>query len=158
MRKTKTVLYSIWLASAVCCFTLLPSLAQSQGGTATLTVGDGSGAPGSQGNQITVALTNDVPVGGMQLDICDEDDFMVCAVRAAMLWIVLPVFCAILNELSDGCCRMTFSGCHRGRTCRRCWTYFYPRLYCSNQCTCRCSAGAWSAGDKESQMTISRTP
>ena len=104
MRKTKTVLYSIWLASVVCCLTVLPSLAQSQGGTATLTVGDGSGTPGSQGNHITVTLTNDVPVGGMQVEICDEENFMVCAGcqgvdRASN-------FLCSLNELSDGCCRM----------------------------------------------------
>jgi len=79
MRKTNTVRYSIWLALAVCSFILSPSLAQSQGGTATLTLGDGSGAPRSQGNQITVVLNNDIPVGGIQLEICDEDDFVVCA-------------------------------------------------------------------------------
>ncbi len=104
MGKTKTVLYSIWLASAVCCFTLLPSLAQSQGGTATLTLGDGSGAPGSEGNQITVALTNDVSVGGMQLEICDEDDFMVCSGCQAVDR--ASGFLCELNELPDGCCRM----------------------------------------------------
>ena len=106
MRKTKTVLYSIWLASAVCCFTLLPSLAQSQGGTATLTVGDGSGTPGSLGNQITVTLTNDVPVGGMQLDICDEDDFMVCADKSCNVVDRASGFLCDINEQSDGCCRM----------------------------------------------------
>jgi hypothetical protein len=104
MRKTKTVVYSIWLTSAVCCFTLLPSLVQSQGGTATLTVGDGSGAPGSQGNQITVALNNDVSVGGMQLEICDEDDFMVCA--GCQVQDRASGFLCDLNELPDGCCRM----------------------------------------------------
>jgi hypothetical protein len=104
MRKTKAVLFSIWLVSVVCCCVLLPSRAQSQGGTATLTVGDGAGTPGSQGNQITVSLTNDVPVGGIQLEICDEDDFMVCSGcqgvdRASS-------FLCSLNELPDGCCKM----------------------------------------------------
>lgn len=106
MRKKTTVLYTLCLASAVCCFTLLPSLAQSQGGTATLTVGDGSGAPGSQGNQITVTLTNDVPVGGMQLDICDEDDFMVCAKGSCNVLDRASGFLCEINEQSDGCCRM----------------------------------------------------
>jgi hypothetical protein len=104
MSKTTTVLYSIWLTSVVCCFTLLPSLAQSQGGTATLTVGDGSGSPGSQGNQITVTLNNDVPVRGMQLDICDEDDFLECTDcqgvdRASN-------FLCELEEQPNGCCGM----------------------------------------------------
>jgi hypothetical protein len=104
MKKTKTVLYSIWLTAAVCHFIFLPSLAQSQGGTATLTVGDGSGVPGSQGNQITVALNNNVSVGGMQLEICDEDDFMVCA--GCQVQGRASGFLCDLNELSDGCCRM----------------------------------------------------
>jgi hypothetical protein len=102
MGKIKTVLYSIWLASAVCSFTLLPSLAQSQGGAATLTVGDGSGAPGSQGNQITVSLTNDVSVGGMQLEICDEDDVMVCA--GCQVQGRASGFLCDTNEQSEGCC------------------------------------------------------
>jgi len=106
MRKTKTVVYSIWLTSAVCCFTLLPSLVQSQGGTATLTVGDGSGARRSQGNEVTVALTNDVPVGGIQLDICDEDNFMVCAKDSCNAVDRASGFFCDLNELPDGCCRI----------------------------------------------------
>lgn len=104
MGKIKTVLYSIWLASAVCYFILLPSLAQSQGGAATLTVGDGSGAPGSQGNQITVALTNDVSVGGMQLEICDEDDVMVCA--GCQVQGRASGFLCDLEEQLNGCCGM----------------------------------------------------
>ena len=106
MGKIKTVLYSIWLASAVCSFILLPSLAQSQGGAATLTVGDGSGAPRSQGNQITVGLTNDVPVGGMQLEVCDEDDVMVCA--GCQTVDRASGFLCDTNEQSDGCCRIIF--------------------------------------------------
>jgi len=106
MRKTNTVRYSIWLALAVCSFILSPSLAQSQGGTATLTVGDGSGAPRSNGNQITVALNNDVPVGGMQLEICDEDDFMVCA--GCQTVDRASGFLCDINEQSDGCCRIIF--------------------------------------------------
>ena len=104
MGKIKTVLYSIWLASAVCYFILLPSLVQSQGGAATLTVGDGSGAPRSQGNQITVALNNDVSVGGIQLEICDEDYFIVCA--GCQVVDRASGFLCELNELSDGCCRI----------------------------------------------------
>jgi hypothetical protein len=104
MGKIKTVLYSIWLASAVCSFILWPSQAQSQGGAATLTVGDGSGAPRSQGNQITVALTNDVPVGGMQLEICDEDDFVVCAGCQAVDR--ASSFLCDLEEQPNGCCGM----------------------------------------------------
>jgi len=104
MGKTNTVLYSSWLALAVCFFILSPSLAQSQGGTATLTVGDSSGAPGSAGNQITVTLNNDVPVGGMQLDICDEDDFMVCA--DCQVVDRASGFLCELNEFSNGCCKL----------------------------------------------------
>jgi hypothetical protein len=114
MRKTKTILYSIWLASVVCCLALLPSRAQSQGGAAMLTVGDGSGAPGSQGNQITVTLTNDVPVGGMQLDICDEDDFIVCAGRICNVVDRASGFLCSINEQSDGCCRMILVGATGG--------------------------------------------
>lgn len=101
---TKTLLYSICLTSAVCSFVLLPSVAQSQGGTATLTVGDGSGAPDSQGNQITVTLTNDVSVGGMQLEICDDDDFMVCA--GCQVQGRASGFLCELEEQLNGCCAM----------------------------------------------------
>jgi len=106
MGKTKTLLYAICLASAVSSFVLVPSLVQSQGGTATLTVEDDSGVPGSQGNQITVSLTTDVSVGGMQLDICDEGDFMVCAGCQGVDR--GSAFLCDTNEQSDGCCGVLF--------------------------------------------------
>ena len=104
MRKKQTVLFSIWLVLIVCCGTLLPSRVESQGGTATLTVGDGAGEPGSQSNRITVSLTNDVPVGGIQLEICDGDDFIVCSdcqeiERASN-------FLCEFEEQLNGCCGM----------------------------------------------------
>lgn len=112
MRKTQTVLFTIWLVSVVCCGTLLPSPVQSQGGTATLTVGDGAGVPGSQGNHITVSLTNDVPVGGMQLEICDEDDFIVC--DDCQVQGRASSFLCDLEEQLNGCCGMVLVDTTRG--------------------------------------------
>ena len=49
----------------------------------TLTVGNGSGLPGSQGNQILVSLENpDGAVKGVQADICDVDDYLSLSSKA----------------------------------------------------------------------------
>jgi hypothetical protein len=41
----------------------------------TLTIGDGSGDPGSTGNPVSISLDNpDVAVQGFQVDVCDAAD------------------------------------------------------------------------------------
>lgn len=110
MGNTKTVRYTTWLVTAACCLVLLPSPARSQGGTATLTVGHGSGGPGTGGNQITVALSNDVPVGGMQLEVCDEDDYLVCAGKSCTVLDRASGFLCDNNEQPNGCCRIILVG------------------------------------------------
>ena len=136
MKKTKTVLYSIWLTAAVCHFIFLPSLAQSQGRTATFTVGDGSGAPGSQDNQITVSLNNDVPVGGFELEICDEDNFMVCADKSCKVVGRASGFFCDLNELPDGCCKIIFVA-FGGESPEGSGPIFTIDYTVSTECTCR---------------------
>jgi len=44
-----------------------------------LTVGNGSGYPGSEGNKVEVILDNqDDAVGSVRLDVCDVDDYLSC--------------------------------------------------------------------------------
>ena len=75
MKKSKII--AIRLVLTVCFFTLYLSFAQAE---VTLTIGDGSGQPGSAGNPVKVSLANpDDKVKGIQLDICeDEDDYLSC--------------------------------------------------------------------------------
>ena len=115
----------------------MPSLAESQGGTATFTVGDGSGAPGSQDNQITVSLNNDVPVGGFELEICDEDNFMVCADKKnrKVVGRASGFFCD-LNELPDGCCKIIFVA-FGGGVAEGSGPIFTIDYNCINKCACR---------------------
>ncbi len=67
----KTLFSSIQIIFFACYLFLLPPLAQSQVGTVTLSVGDGSGAPGSTGNPVEISLENsDDRTTGVQFDIC----------------------------------------------------------------------------------------
>ena len=71
----------------------------------TLMVGDGSGSPGSTDNPVVVTLDNpDDMIKGVQLDLCDVDDFLSCttcdtAERATD-------FSCSINEIDGGCCRI----------------------------------------------------
>ncbi len=45
----------------------------------TITVGNGAGYPGSEGNQVDISLDNqEDELGGVQIDICDVDDYLAC--------------------------------------------------------------------------------
>ena len=112
--KRMVILYA-GLIVGFCFFGFSPSLSQAE---VTLTVGDGSGSPGSTDNPVVVSLANpDDAVGGIQMDICeDKDDYLTppvinvgpppeyddeCAPtdRAAG-------FDCLVNELPNGCCRV----------------------------------------------------
>ncbi|MDY6973700.1 MAG: hypothetical protein SV775_15460 [Thermodesulfobacteriota bacterium] len=74
---------------------------------ATVTVGDGSGAPGSTLNKVLISLDNpDHEVMAVQLDVCDEEDYIV--VTDVETTSRTEKFYCDFNELEDGCGRMFF--------------------------------------------------
>jgi len=101
-RETCKVL-SIQFFVVLCFLTLSLSFGYAD---VTLTIGDGSGPPGSTDNPVDVSLANpDDKVKGVQVDICDEGDYLNCAgceaedTRAAF-------FSCSTYELANGCCRV----------------------------------------------------
>ncbi len=80
------------------------ALSQSSAET-TLTVGDGSGLPGSLENPITVSLNdpND-EARAVQIDVCDVDDFLSCTTCDTTEH--TTDFSCSTNELPNGCCRI----------------------------------------------------
>ena len=72
----------------------------------TLTVGDGFGSPGSQGNPVKVMLDNqNYKVGGIELDICDVDNYLTCT--ACENTERISGFRCTINERENGCCGVT---------------------------------------------------
>jgi len=83
------------------------SLSLSQAADITLTVGDGSGSPGSGDNQVTVSLENqNDKVKGVQMDICDEDDYLTCTECDTTER--TSGFSCSTEESEDGCCGVIF--------------------------------------------------
>ena len=70
-----------------------------------ITVGDGSGSPGSSNNQVTVYLQNlNNKVKGLQVEICDEGNYLAttkCAVTGRT-----SEFDCLANKLRKGCDRI----------------------------------------------------
>jgi len=111
-KKTKRL--SITLIVNLCFLIFSPLL--SQAAEVWLTVEDSTGFLGSTGSSVEVSLDNpDDKVGGVQVDLCDVDDYLTpipediengifaCepANRATGFW------CNV-NELDTGCCRVLF--------------------------------------------------
>ena len=66
---------STQLIVCLCFLTFCLPLSQA----VTLSIGDGSGIPGSTGNQVAVSLENqNDSVGVVQVDVCDVDDYLSC--------------------------------------------------------------------------------
>ena len=71
----------------------------------TITVGEGSGLPGSTGNAVDVSLDSlFVKVVAVTMDVCDVDDYLTCT--GCDLTERSSGFDCIVNELEDGCCRV----------------------------------------------------
>ncbi len=93
---------SVCLCLSVCFVTLPYSMAQAQ---VTLTVGDGSGAVGSDERSVELTLNNpSEKVRAVQLDICDVDDYISSSdcnttTRSSN-------FTCSANELETGCVRV----------------------------------------------------
>jgi hypothetical protein len=80
-------------------------LASCRQAEVTLTIGSGSGSPGSKDNMVEITIDNPVTrIKGVQADICDEGNYLHGAACE-------PVgsaseFTCSHNELSDGCFRI----------------------------------------------------
>lgn len=102
MFNKKTRMSFIQLILSLCFLAF--SLPLSQAADITLTVGDGSGSPGSGDNQVTVSLENqNDKVKGVQMDICDEGDYLSCS-ECEVTERSTGLICET-NEV-DGCCRV----------------------------------------------------
>ena len=101
----------IQLVISLCIFVFPLSVSQA---VVILTVGDGSGLPGSTDRPVDVSLANpDDIVRGIQMDICDVDDFLTpvrndnppeydeCESTDRTAG-----FSCLVNELPNGCCRI----------------------------------------------------
>lgn len=97
----KTMILLIQLIVGLCLLTFSLPLSQA---TVTLTVGNGSGLPGSSGNPVEVSLDNPgEKVGGVQMDICDVDDYLSCGECETTGR--TSDFDCFANEI-NGCCRV----------------------------------------------------
>ena len=102
MRNNKIL--TVLFAASFCFMVFSPSSIRAA--DVTLTIGNGSGFPGAQDNQVEVSMNNpNNSVSSLQLDITDADNYLICAgctrdeVRA-------PYFNCIAQELSGGACRV----------------------------------------------------
>jgi len=87
---------------ALCVGTFLPPLSHSN---VTLTVGHGSGLPGSTGDLAEVSLNNpNDKVKGVQVDVCDVDNFLTAA--SCEITDRSNGFNCSVNELANGYCRI----------------------------------------------------
>ena len=103
----KSLFSSIQLIIFACCLFLLPPLAQSQVGTVTLTVGRGSGLPGSVDKPVEVSLDNpDDKVGAIQMDLCDVDNFLTPSADGCETTDRTTDFTCATIELPNGCLRV----------------------------------------------------
>ena len=77
MKSRRSKILSVQFILTFCFLILLPLL--SRAADVTLTVGKGSGLPSSTDNPVEVSLDNPGDkVGGLQLDICEGDDYLSC--------------------------------------------------------------------------------
>lgn len=80
-------------------------LASCQQADVSLTIGNGSGSPGSENNPVELTLANPVnTIKGIQADICDKENYLQ-GVACDPIGTASEFSCAY-NELSDGCFRI----------------------------------------------------
>lgn len=115
MTKKRARILPVQLFVTILFLVLFLSLSQAD---VTLTIGEGSGPPGSSENLVSVSLTNSVnKVKGVQIDVCDVDDYLNCT--GCEITDRTTDFTCLSNEITDptessyGCCRVglfTMSG------------------------------------------------
>lgn len=76
-----------------------------QAAEVTLTIGDGSGYPGSSENLVEVMLNNtNHKVRSIQVDVCDIDNYLSC--EECDTTARTTAFSCLISELDNGCCRV----------------------------------------------------
>ena len=84
---------------------IIACLASCQRADVSLTIGNGSGSPGSENNIVEITIDNPVSkIKGIQADICDEGNYLQ-GVACEPIGSASEFTCAY-NELSDGCFRI----------------------------------------------------
>jgi hypothetical protein len=102
MINKRTRLSILQLVVTLCYLALSLSLVHAD---ITLTVGDGSGSPGSSENPVIVSLDNSGDkVKGLQVDVCDVDGYLLCT--ACGTTGRTTGFDCMINKLDGGCCRV----------------------------------------------------
>ena len=69
-----------------------------------IAVGDGSASPGTKNVPVNVSMDNADPIRGIQMDICDDGDYLTCTGCDTTLR-TSDLNCQF-NELSNGCARV----------------------------------------------------
>lgn len=88
---------------AVCFLSLLLSMSRAE---VTITVGDGSGLPGSSENLVSVSLTNSAnEVNGVQMSVCDVGDYISCT-GCETTERTSKFQCISHEDLETGCCNI----------------------------------------------------
>jgi len=98
--KNKTIIApSIALSGILLCALFLTSCQQA---STIITVGNGSGLPGSENNRVEITLDNPTSKAkGIQVYLCDEGNYL-SSVSCEAIGSASEFICAC-NELSDGC-------------------------------------------------------
>jgi hypothetical protein len=110
MINKRTGLSILQLVVTLCNLALSLSLVHAD---ITLTVGDGSGSPGSSENPVIVSLDNSVnKVKGLQVDVCDVDGYLLCT--ACGTTGRTTGFDCMINKLDGGCCRVILANLTAG--------------------------------------------
>jgi hypothetical protein len=69
-----------------------------------IAVGDGSASPGAKNVSLNVTMDNVDPIRGIQMDICDERDYLICTGCETTMR-TSDLNCKF-NELTNGCARV----------------------------------------------------
>lgn len=93
------------LAGIELCILLAVCLLSCRQADVTMTIGSGTGAPGSENNMVAITIDNPAhAIQGIQADICDEGNHLQ-GVACEPVGSASDFTCAH-NELSDGCFRI----------------------------------------------------
>ena len=99
MKNKTSIAPSILLSGIIFCALLLTSCQQA---STIITVGNGSGVPGSKNNRVEITLDNPTSKAkGIQVYLCDEGNYL-SSVSCEAIGSASEFICAC-NELSDGC-------------------------------------------------------
>ena len=99
-------------------------------------LGNGFGPPGSLGTVELILYNPDHYFGGIEVDICDADNYLTC-VEFTPRWEIFTLYFDFLSqELGNGCCRLTATPKEPG------FSLPYTRFWSLGSFTCDVSGGA----------------